>query len=128
MAGGAQHLSLPAAEPFPDGRPLDLPGAPIPVLSGGHTTGHTSFLIPDEGILATGDALITAHPLARRDGPQLLPSFFSHDPAATYDALADLEHLAADTLLPGHGELWSGDLQRAIEGVRERAPRPARRT
>ncbi|MFG6402644.1 MULTISPECIES: MBL fold metallo-hydrolase [unclassified Microbacterium] len=127
MAGGAQHLSLPTARSFPADDRLDLPGHPIPVLSGGHTSGHTSFLLPDEGVLVSGDALITAHPLSRRSGPQLLPSFFSHDPVASFDALADLEDVAADILLPGHGGLWAGNLTHAIEDARMTAPRPPRR-
>ncbi|PPF77534.1 MBL fold metallo-hydrolase [Subtercola sp. Z020] len=128
MAGGAQHVSLPSAEPFPQEGRLDLPGGPIPVLSGGHTSGHTGFLLPDVGMLASGDALVTGHPLTRQTGPQLLPSFFAHDPAAAVEGLSYLQHLSADTLLPGHGELWTGDLAQAVERVRAGASLPPRRT
>ncbi|MCS3780581.1 MBL fold metallo-hydrolase [Tsukamurella ocularis] len=114
------HVEMPYAEPFmvrAAGAPLDLPGAPVPVACAGHTSGHTAFLLPG-GIVATGDALATGHPLSGTTGPQLLPAFFSHDPAATAAALDTIAVLDADQLAPGHGEPWRGDPAQAVELAR----------
>lgn len=117
-AGGSRHVVAQSAVAFPLFGALDVPGRPTPVLSAGHTSGHTSYLVADEGVIITGDALVTEHPLARFRGPQLLPSFFSHRPG---DAVTTLETIAtapADLLVPGHGEPWSGDLQAAVAQAR----------
>jgi glyoxylase-like metal-dependent hydrolase (beta-lactamase superfamily II) len=117
-AGGSEHVIADSVRAFSLSGSLDVPGRPTPVLSAGHTSGHTAYLLADEGVIVTGDALITGHPLARFPGPQLLPSFFSHNPA---DALAALEVIAAapaDVLVPGHGEVWSGDLAAAVAHAR----------
>ncbi|WP_435594617.1 MBL fold metallo-hydrolase [Tsukamurella tyrosinosolvens] len=114
------HVAMPYAAPFAvptEGGPLDLPGAPVPVACPGHTSGHTAFLLPG-GVVATGDALVTGHPLAGTTGPQLLPDFFSHDvprTLATLDAIAGLD---ADQLAPGHGEPWRGDPAEAVARAR----------
>ena len=120
-AGGAAHVRVPSARAFPHAGPLDVPGRPTPVPTGGHTTGHTAYLLGAEGMLATGDALVTGHPLAAAPGPQLLPDLFTHDPAAASGALADLAAQPADIVLPGHGDLWRGDLAVAAEEARVRA-------
>lgn len=118
--GALGHVAMPYAEPFPDaapGAPLDVPGAPVPVPCAGHTSGHTAFLLSG-GVLATGDALVTDHPLSGSTGPQLLPAFFSHDPArtaATLDAIATAD---ADQLAPGHGEPWRGSPADAVAVAR----------
>lgn len=114
-AGGAAHVRIPQVRPFPQDGPLDLPGRPTPVLSSGHTSGHTAYLLEEAGIVVTGDALVTGHPLSRVRGPQLLPDFFSHDPEAAARALADVAAQPADVVLPGHGDRWQGDLATAAE-------------
>lgn len=128
-AGGSAHVAIPAAEPFPTDGALDVPGRPTPLLTAGHTSGHTAYLLAEEGMIATGDALVTGHPLLRDRGPQLLPGFFAHDPASADGALTDLAHQAADIVLPGHGAMWRGDvadavvLARASAAGRDRAAR-----
>ncbi|GAB3134792.1 MBL fold metallo-hydrolase [Tsukamurella serpentis] len=118
--GALDHVEMPYAQPFTvpaAGAALDLPGAPVPVPCPGHTSGHTAFLLPG-GVVATGDALVTGHPLSGSTGPQLLPGFFSHDPAGTartLDAIADLD---ADTIAPGHGEPWRGNPADAVAQAR----------
>ncbi|AUN39830.1 MBL fold metallo-hydrolase [Tsukamurella tyrosinosolvens] len=114
------HVAMPYAEPFAvpaEGGPLDLPGAPVPVACPGHTSGHTAFLLPG-GVVATGDALVTGHPLAGTTGPQLLPDFFSHDVPRTLATLDAIAGLAADQLAPGHGEPWRGDPAEAVARAR----------
>lgn len=117
-AGAQTKTHLPKTKALQEDSVLDLPGAPRGVPCPGHTSGHTAYLLADAGIVVTGDALITAHPIAARTGPQLVPAFFSHAPEqldAGLDALANVE---ADTVLPGHGPVWRGSLRSAVEAAR----------
>ncbi|GAB2845394.1 MBL fold metallo-hydrolase [Actinocorallia aurea] len=93
---------------------LDVPGRPIPVLTPGHTSGHTCYHLPDLGAVVTGDALATAHPTSRRRGPQLLHPIFNHDERATRAALDLLAPLPADTILPGHGPVHRTPIAAAV--------------
>lgn len=120
-AGATRHEHLSAARPFPAEGALDLPGRPVPVATPGHTSGHSCYHLPEVGAIVTGDTLVTAHPTSRKDGPQLLMSFFSHDQAATVQALDILREIDADIVLPGHGPVHRGPLRAATELARERA-------
>ncbi|WP_460748089.1 MBL fold metallo-hydrolase [Myceligenerans cantabricum] len=123
-AGALRRRPLPGAIPLPDDdgswEPLDLPGAPVPVATPGHTSGSTSYMLPG-GLLATGDALITGHAHSRLTGPQVPPRYLDHDPAATDASLAVLAGLDADVVLPGHGPVWRGSLGEATRIARWRA-------
>ena len=121
-AGALRHVTVPAAEPFPAPGGLDLPGRPVPVPTPGHTSGHTSYLLPDTGVVVSGDALVTAHPTLRGVGPSLLPGFFSHDEAESVDALKTLRELDADTLVPGHGPTWYGPIGAAADAALDHVP------
>ena len=118
--GGLRPVSVPEALPFPAEGPLDLPGAPLPVDTSGHTVGHRGYLLPGAGALLTGDALVTGHPAVRVAGPQLLPAFFDHDRPATVHALDAVAGLDAGLLLPGHGEPLRMPVARAVELARRR--------
>lgn len=100
--GVTNKVSIPSAEPFPNPGALDLPGNPVPVPTRGHTSGHTAYHLPGIGAILTGDELVTAHALLRHTGPQVLPAFFNHGDPRT--ALAALEGVDADLILPGHGD------------------------
>jgi glyoxylase-like metal-dependent hydrolase (beta-lactamase superfamily II) len=120
--GGTTHVRIEGAA-FPDvrtGVALDVPGAPVPVPTPGHTSGHSVFLLPRTGVVITGDALVTGHPLSAVRGPQLLPGFFHHDPAATRSALDVLAALPADVIAPGHGVPLSAPIRRAVALARQR--------
>ncbi len=117
-AGGLQHVTTPAALAFPSGGPLDLPGRPVPVATPGHTSGHTSYFLPNIGAVVTGDALVTAHPTLNGAGPRLLPSFFAHDQQAAIHSLGALGKLGADVLVPGHGPVWYGAISEAVDQAR----------
>ncbi|SOD73395.1 glyoxylase-like metal-dependent hydrolase (beta-lactamase superfamily II) [Jatrophihabitans sp. GAS493] len=121
-AGATSDIGLPTATPFAGvaGEPLDLPGAPVPIATPGHTSGHCAYLLPGVGAVATGDTLVTAHPTSRVDGPQLLLPMFNHDEATTVATLDRLAELEADTLLPGHGPLWRGSMHTATDTARRR--------
>ncbi|GAA1929242.1 MBL fold metallo-hydrolase [Nocardioides marmoribigeumensis] len=113
-AGALQHPRVAHAEAWAGPTALDLPGGPVPVPCPGHTSGHTAYLFPGIGVVATGDALVTAHPVTGIDGPQRLPDFFSHAPEDARMSLSVLADLDADTVVPGHGPVWRGQLAEAV--------------
>jgi glyoxylase-like metal-dependent hydrolase (beta-lactamase superfamily II) len=111
--GGLTHEGIPAAQAFDDEIASALPGTPTVIPTPGHTGGHCSYLV--DGVLVAGDALITAHPVSTRRGPQLLPGVFNHDQDGCLRSLAALGLLDTDVLLPGHGPLWRGPIREAAE-------------
>lgn len=130
-SGGTAHVPVAAPEPFPrpeprsdapvPPRPLDLPGRPVPVHTPGHTDGHCAFHLPDTGAVVSGDALASAHPTSRVNGPHLLPGMF-HRERATAPASPDiLAGLGSGLLLPGHGPVHEGSPRDAALPARERA-------
>ncbi|MGP4012964.1 MBL fold metallo-hydrolase [Streptomyces sp. 4N124] len=120
-AGGTTHVPVCEPQAFPAPGALDLPGAPVPVHTPGHTKGHCAYHLPDSGILITGDALVTAHPTSRISGPQLLPDMFHTDRARALDSLALIEGLEAGLILPGHGPVHYGSAKEAALTAREYA-------
>lgn len=120
-AGGTAHLPVAAPEPFPAAGSLDLPGRPVPVHTPGHTRGHTVFHLPEAGVLVSGDALVSGHPVSRISGPQLLPDMFHHERARALASLEILESLDADVLLPGHGPVHRGPVEAAARRARDHA-------
>ncbi|MGO4205086.1 MBL fold metallo-hydrolase [Rhodococcus sp. TAF43] len=93
----------------------------MPVTTHRHTSRHTAFHLPLHGVIVTGDALVTEHPLSKIHGPQLLPPVFDHGHGDTIEALDDLAVGEADTILPGHGPVVSMPIAAAVEQVRERS-------
>ena len=115
--GGRHAAAVPDAQALPArpaGVALDLPGRPVPVPTGGHTPGHTMLHLPDSGVLLTGDALVTGHPVSRGAGPQLLADLFHADGVETRSSLSRLSGLEADLILPGHGGPHRGPLDEAV--------------
>jgi glyoxylase-like metal-dependent hydrolase (beta-lactamase superfamily II) len=130
-AGATRDVAAKHAQPFPGSdaadaadepetavaqglAALDLPGRPVPVPAYGHTSGHTAYFLPAAGVVVTGDALITGHPVVRTTGPQLCPAFFNHDAARARQALDGLAGLDADVILPGHGPAHRGPVREAV--------------
>ncbi|NMN97321.1 MBL fold metallo-hydrolase [Antrihabitans stalactiti] len=121
LRGGASKKPvLGHAQPFPTSGALDLPGAPTPVATPGHTSGHTAYFLPAVGVVATGDALVTGHALTKINGPHLLPGFFNHDEAETRSALDVIATLDAGSLIPGHGAPHVGPIREAVEAAKAR--------
>jgi glyoxylase-like metal-dependent hydrolase (beta-lactamase superfamily II) len=119
--GVLKKASIPSAQPFPHDGALDVAGRPVPVPTRGHTSGHTAYLLPDVGAVLTGDELVTAHAVLPRSGPQVLPAFFNHGDQLA--AIGALEKLAADLILPGHGDPLCRPIADAVREARERAGR-----
>ncbi|WP_433566134.1 MBL fold metallo-hydrolase [Nocardia sp. CA-151230] len=80
-----------------------LPGGFVAISTPGHTDGHTAYFMPSEGVLFSGDALVTGHPLLPGTGPQLLPKVFNHDQTRTQVGVQALAIEQAHVLVPGHG-------------------------
>lgn len=110
--GALVRGGIPSTRPLTEEVAGTLPGAPVAIPTPGHTSGHCSYVV--DGVLVSGDALVTGHPLLRRNGPQLLPRVFNHDEAGCVRSLAVLAATRTDVLIPGHGELWKGPIDEAV--------------
>jgi glyoxylase-like metal-dependent hydrolase (beta-lactamase superfamily II) len=106
---------------FGAGEPLDVPGRPRPVPTPGHTEGHVALYLADQGIVFSGDSLATLNVLTRERGPQLMPHPLQGDADQARGSLEALGALSAQTLLPGHGEPFSGQPAAAVARAREQA-------
>lgn len=115
----AGHLgtSVPTAQAAEPGVLAALPGGLTAVSTPGHTDGHTAYFMASEGVLFSGDALVTGHPLLRGTGPQLLPDVFNHNKSGTRASLRNLAIEEAHILVPGHGEPMRGDLPELVGRV-----------
>ena len=114
--GALTHEGIPTTAALTAETATQLPGAPVCVPTPGHTGGHCSYVV--DGVLVSGDALVTDHPVSGRRGPQLLPSVFNHDEAACRRSLDALATLDTEVLLPGHGPVWRGPVRDAVDQAR----------
>ncbi|MBV8928846.1 MAG: MBL fold metallo-hydrolase [Mycobacteriaceae bacterium] len=110
--GGLSREGIPTAQALTTDIAATLPGRPMCIPTPGHTSGHCSYIV--DGVLASGDALVTGHPVCRRKGPQLLPALFSHNQHDCERSLAALALLETEVLAPGHGPLWRGRIRDAV--------------
>ena len=111
--GAMVRDGIPTTQALTEDVAARLPGEPMAIPTPGHTGGHCSYVV--DGVLVSGDALVTGHPLLKSDGPQLLPEVFNHDQDGCVRSLAALGMLDADVLLPGHGPVWRGSVREAVE-------------
>ncbi len=101
--GAFTRDGIPTAQALTEDVAAGLPGAPMAIPSPGHTGGHCSFVV--DGVLVSGDALVTGHPVATRSGPQLLHKVFNHDQDGCVRSLAALAMLETDVL---RARSWPG--------------------
>lgn len=118
-SGALRSRPISAFETYDDGDELAaVPGRPVAVGTPGHTSGHMALHLPGRDVLFTGDSLVTRNPYTGDTGPRLVSL------AATEDAdqaLASLDRIAATgagTLLPGHGDPWTGGAAEAASLAR----------
>lgn len=111
--GALTRNGIPTAHALTEEVAATLPGAPVAIPTPGHTGGHCSFVV--DGVLVSGDALVTGHPVSKRRGPQLLPGLFNHDQGACVRSLSALATADTEILLPGHGPVWRGRMTEAAE-------------
>jgi glyoxylase-like metal-dependent hydrolase (beta-lactamase superfamily II) len=114
---GARKVERPSTVEVFDGQTLDVPGRPVPVHTPGHTSGHCALHLPDRGVLLAGDAMMTAHGLAKETGPQLLPGFFQRDVEQARASLQLLAPLEADVVVCGHGPAFVGSPATAVDAA-----------
>jgi len=111
--GAFVHAGIPSAQILTEEVAAGLPGHPVAIPTPGHTGGHCSYLV--DGVLVSGDALVTGHPTSGRTGPQLLHQVFNHDQEACVRSLGALALLETEVLVPGHGDVWRGPIQELAE-------------
>lgn len=104
--------------PYADGERIDAPGHPVAIATPGHTEGHASFVLPERGILFTGDALVMLDPLLGEPGPRVPHPALNVDDAQAHSSLAALEGVEAQLVLPGHGPPWKGTPAAAVAHAR----------
>jgi glyoxylase-like metal-dependent hydrolase (beta-lactamase superfamily II) len=103
---------------FSDGEVLDVPGKPRVIHAPGHTAGSCALLLEDSHTLFAGDVLTTWNPLTGASGPQIMPSGMNHDTEQAIRSLGAFDGISAETVLPGHGEPWTGGLSEAVRLAR----------
>jgi glyoxylase-like metal-dependent hydrolase (beta-lactamase superfamily II) len=97
---------------------LPVPGAPRIVFTPGHTLGHCALHLPDRDAVIAGDALVTLDPYTGRRGPRLVARAATADSERNLRSLDALAATGARTVLPGHGEPWTGGAEDAVERAR----------
>jgi glyoxylase-like metal-dependent hydrolase (beta-lactamase superfamily II) len=113
--GGLGRPTVADPKPVPlDGDALDVPGHPVPVPTPGHTPGSCCYYLREHGVLATGDSLVTGHPVSPRRGPQLISPMFQHDAELAAESLAALRGLPGELIVPGHGPVHRGPIGAAV--------------
>ena len=115
--GGANYRAVTETAPLAGGT-LDLPGRPQIIETPGHTAGHCSVLLPDLGVLLTGDAIVNFDYATGTTGPRL--HRFNEDCERARMSLERFARLEVETVLFGHGDPWTGGVEPAIERVRNR--------
>lgn len=112
--GAARTESIEGAIPFRDGACLDVPGRPRAIHVPGHTAGECMFHLERDGVLLSGDALVTMSLLTGREVPPSVPyRYLNHDDARAHRSVEALGELGRVTLLPGHGRPWTGTVAEA---------------
>ncbi|WP_459957601.1 MBL fold metallo-hydrolase [Nocardia sp. IFM 10818] len=102
---GGLTTKVPTATAAEESVLAQLPGGFVAIPTPGHTIGHTAYLMPSEKVLFSGDTLVTGHPIAAHDGPQVLPTVFNHDEEGARAAARSLAAYDAEILVPGHGRV-----------------------
>ena len=118
-SGGLDRAGIPTVQPLTGEVAAGLPGHPVAIPTPGHTGGHCSYLV--DGVLVSGDALVTGHATLPGTGPQLLPAVFNRDQDDCLRSLTALALLETEILAPGHGEVWRGPIAAAVEAATRRA-------
>jgi glyoxylase-like metal-dependent hydrolase (beta-lactamase superfamily II) len=117
--GATKLIPVKEVSSFTDGEVIDVPGSPRAVHTPGHTPGSAAIFAESRSALLTGDALCTWNAYTGRVGPQIMPSALNMSNAQALESLDRLAGIAADVILPGHGDPWTGGIQDAITRARQ---------
>jgi glyoxylase-like metal-dependent hydrolase (beta-lactamase superfamily II) len=112
--GGARAIPVKELSSFADGEVIDVPGSPRAVHCPGHTPGSAAISVEKRSALMTGDVLCTWNAYTGRQGPQIMPSALNKDSAQALASLDNLRGIAADVVLPGHGDPWTQGVPEAL--------------
>jgi glyoxylase-like metal-dependent hydrolase (beta-lactamase superfamily II) len=118
---GAGALWVKGVDAQPDvvpGQAMDVPGNPVPVFSPGHTDGHCAYLLPQRGVIFTGDALVTLDPYTGGRGARIVADAATADADAALASLDQLADTRARRLFPGHGDEWTDGIDTAVAHAR----------
>lgn len=121
-AGALNVKGVSNLEHFAAGQTLDVPGRPRVVFTPGHTFGHCALHLPLQGALLTGDSLVTFDPYTGTKGPQIVSGAATADSGHALQSLSALEATGAETILPGHGQPWTGGAREAVRLARQQGP------
>lgn len=114
---GVKDLSLYGAE-----TELNIPGRPRLIHTPGHTYGHCALHFPDRDTIISGDALVTLDPYTAWSGPHLVAGAATADSQMALRSLDAMAATGASTVLPGHGEPWTGGISKAVEAAKRNGP------
>lgn len=117
-AGALEVKGVEARGEVTPGVPLSVPGGLVPIWSPGHTMGHCGYVLPDRGILFSGDALVTLDPYTGATGPHIVAGAATADSAMALECLGVLAVTDARTVLPGHGRPWHDGIGSAVAEAR----------
>jgi glyoxylase-like metal-dependent hydrolase (beta-lactamase superfamily II) len=118
-SGAFRSKTIKEYETYDGGDVLEaVPGRPVAVATPGHTPGHTSVHVPDRDILFSGDALVTRNPYTGETGPRLMSLAATADSDEAIRSLDAIAATGAGTVLPGHGEPWTGGADEAAQQAR----------
>jgi glyoxylase-like metal-dependent hydrolase (beta-lactamase superfamily II) len=118
--GGARPPKVARVQTFSDGDQLDVPGRPRAIATPGHSPGHCSLHVEQEGALFAGDALCGWNTITGQEGPILPPPQFSNSMAQARASLQRIAEVQAQTLYYGHGDPWRRGAAAAVEEARAR--------
>jgi glyoxylase-like metal-dependent hydrolase (beta-lactamase superfamily II) len=124
MGAAGALLTKPIGEvrAFDDEPELDVPGGLVPLLTPGHTHGHTAFYVPGADAVIAGDALATHNPYTGGHGPQIISAAANVDSMQAIASLARIADTNAAVVLPGHGGPWTAGAADAVERARAAGP------
>ena len=99
---------------LPSSGVVDVPGQPQVVHAPGHTSGSCALHLREQGVLFTGDALVTFDPYKATTGPQIVAGAATADSALALSSLQALAATEAQLVLPGHGDPWHAGIRSAV--------------
>lgn len=105
-----------------DGQQLDVPGRPRILHTPGHTDGEVVLFLESEKVLISGDTIVTRNLLTGALGtPQIVNPILTKNYKQAMRSLDFLRELGDVTMLPGHGNIWKGNINEAIDSALQNA-------
>lgn len=101
-----------------DGEVVDVPGRPVALWTPGHTAGHCGYFLPDQGVLISGDAIVTLDPYTGARGPRIVANAATADSDEALRSIGAFESSDARVVLPGHGDPWQEGIRTAVAAAR----------